>query len=403
MTTTARLDAAGARHLLRRLAFGAPVRDVERCVGRERGEVVEELVADARAAPIDEEVRLLLPAGEVEYVQAWWLESMLGPVAQRVRERVALMWHGHFATSFDKVGDVHLVYAQNELFRTAGLGDFRALLHAVVVDPAMLVWLDGVENEKGRPNENLARELMELFALGIGNYDERDVKEAARALSGWTVRQRRASFVARRFDDGEKSVLGRSGRLGTREVVEAVLASEACPRWIARRLFRTLHAADPSEAEVAATARELVANEFDVGRTLSWLATRERFHAETERAARISGPVEYVVRTLLESGASLPATECARDAARMGQELLRPPSVEGWHEGRAWMSSTGWLARMRFARRVAGAVDEDPAELAARLGVADSRPWYDVVVGNGSSSDVDARTAVLASAEYQLQ
>jgi len=399
-----RLDVGEARHLLRRLCFGAAPGEVDGLVGRARGEVVEELVAAARTAPVDDEVRLLLPAGDIEHVAAWWLDAMLGTTGARLRERVALVWHDHFATSHAKVQDVHLMYGQNRLLRTHGLGDFRVLLHAAVVDPAMLVWLDGVENRKGHPNENLARELMELFALGIGNYTEADVLEAARGLSGWAVRQRRAHFEARLFDDGEKRVLGRRGRLGLHEVVDAVVEQPAAPRWIALRLWRAYHAGEPTADELEAAARELVAVDWDTGRLLVWLATRERFHAESERDARLASPVEYVVRAQLELGARLAPVAVSRAAARMGQALFRPPSVKGWDGGRAWFTSTSWIARQRFAAALAEAAGERRVDDActALLGRVDT-PWLPRVRAVGAEAPRAGVAAILASPEYQLQ
>jgi uncharacterized protein (DUF1800 family) len=399
-----RLDAGEARHLLRRLCFGAAPGEVDGLVGRARGEVVEELVATARTAPVDDDVRLLLPAGEIEHLSAWWLDAMLGAPGARLRERLALVWHDHFATSHAKVQDVHLMYGQNRLLRTQGLGDFRVLLHAVVVDPAMLVWLDGVENRKGHPNENLARELMELFALGIGTYTEADVLEAARGLSGWTVRQRRAHFEARLFDDGEKRVLGRRGRLGLHEVVDTVVEQAAAPRWIAQRLWRAIHASEPTPDELDAAARELVAVDWDVGRLLVWLATRDRFHAAVERDTRLSSPVEYVVRAQLELGTRLAPIAVSRAAARMGQALFRPPSVKGWDGGRAWFTSTAWIARQRFAAALAQAADERPVEAVrvALLGRLDA-PWLARVLAVGAQAPRAAVAAILASPEYQLQ
>jgi uncharacterized protein (DUF1800 family) len=406
--TTTRLDRPAAVHLLRRLCFGAPVQDVDRFVGETAADTIEQLVEGARSTEPDPAITLLLPTGELGYVQSWWCEQMLGTPEGRCAERVALMWHGHFATSNDKVDDVHLMHGQYRLWRERGLGDFRQLLQAALRDPALLVWLDGVDNVKGRPNENLARELMELFALGIGNYTEADVLEAARGLSGWRVVKRAARFTPSRHDAGAKTVLGTTGELDTNGVVAAVLARPACPRWIADRLWRTFVGRAPSAGDIETTAAELAAANWDIGRTLVWLATRPEFLAAEERATRIAGPVELVVRATLETGARLAPKELAESAARMGQALLRPPSVKGWDGGRQWLDSTAWIARQRFAGRVAEVLEDagdfDPFE---RLLPEEPHPsWRAAVERIAAESEAPRRTlvaAVLASAEYQLQ
>lgn len=399
------LGPADARHLLRRLTLAAPAADVERFVGASATDAVDTILQEARDSRPSDEIALLLPTGDIGYVQAWWIEQMLGTVGARCAESVALLWHDHFATSHDKVADVHLMHGQYRLWREGGLGDFRELLHAAMVDPAMLVWLDGVDNERGRPNENLARELMELFALGIGNYTEHDVLEAARGLSGWRVVQRRARFTPSRHDAGMKTVLGTSGELDTPAVVDAVLASARCPRFIAARLWHHAMSAAPTDDELDETARQFVANDWDVGRTLAWLATRERFFADEERASRITSPIEFVVRASLETGVRLAPKDLADAATAMGQSLLRPPSVKGWDGGRQWVDSTAWIARQRFAARVAQSFDADTVDLEGLLPGRSEPAWFDAVerIASGAPDPVRIRVAAaLASVEYHL-
>jgi len=403
------LSRADATHLLRRLCLAAPTAEVERFAGSSPTDAVEALFEDARTSRASDDIALLLPTGELAYLQAWWCERMLADAGARCAESVALMWHDHFATSHDKVRDVHLMHGQYRLWRERGLGDFRALLHAALVDPALLVWLDGVDNERGRPNENLARELLELFALGIGNYTERDVLEAARGLSGWRVVRRTARFTPSRHDAGSKTVLGVTGALDTPGVVDAVLAHDACPRFVAGRLWEHLMARTPSEREVTEAAEQLVANDWDTGRTLAWLATRERFFATDERAARIAIPIEFVVRATLETGVRLAPKQLADGAAAMGQALMRPPSVKGWDGGRRWIDSTAWIARQRFAARVAEALEGTApafADLLSDLLPEHAAPaWRAEVERLAAAADEPARVrtaAVLASAEYHL-
>ena len=175
-------DRSAVLHLFRRAGFGARPEELELALAEGLEPTLARLLADRAAPELRASIQPLLATGELELLQAWWMALILEGGAP-LRERMALVWHGHFASSNDKVGDVRLMFAQNELFRTHGLGDFRALLRAVARDPAMLRWLDGDSNRRGHPNENFAREAMELFTLGIGNYGERDVQEAARAFS----------------------------------------------------------------------------------------------------------------------------------------------------------------------------------------------------------------------------
>ncbi|MEO0652587.1 MAG: DUF1800 family protein, partial [Planctomycetota bacterium] len=228
-------DAQRAGHLLRRASFGAAPTDLERALDEGLDATVDRLFADSEGSAPEGAIELLLGSDAIRPLQAWWMRGLCaGPGA--LRERATLMWHGHFATSFQKVRDVRLMHAQNATQRRLALGPFAELLQAMMVDPAMQVWLDGVENRLGSPNENLARELLELFGLGRGNYGEDDVRQVARALTGWRVIGRRARLEPDLHDGGVKRFLGREGAFGLDEAVQAVAEHPACARWIATRL-----------------------------------------------------------------------------------------------------------------------------------------------------------------------
>jgi len=340
-----RLDAATAAHVYRRAGFGA---DLER---REGATDLDAVLADLferreHDALYTRGVSALLSLEDVERLQAWWMSLILRDRAPLV-ERVALLWHDHFATSNDKVLDVRLMHAQVQLFRDHGLGDFRELLHAVAKDPAMLVWLDGNANRSGHPNENFAREVLELFGLGIGNYDERDVQEAARAFSGWGVDGRR--FVNREHfhDDSTKEVLGTRGALDGDDVVDLVLAHPACARHVARTLLAEFAVPEPSNAEVAEWARVLKRVDWSVERFLEQLFRSDLFLGPASRRARIAGPVELTATTLITLGVAdqVAPADVAEACGEMGQSLYRPPSVKGWDGGRTWVHAGTWLAR----------------------------------------------------------
>jgi uncharacterized protein (DUF1800 family) len=359
----------------------------------------------------------------LEGLQSWWIELILEG-GDPLGERLTLFWHDHFATSNDKVADVRAMHAQVQLLRERGGGDFRALLHAVARDPAMLIWLDGDRNRKGHPNENFAREVLELFALGIGHYGEDDVLEAARAFTGWGTRGRAFAWRPEHHDGGEKRVLGARGDFDGDAVLDVILASPDCPRHVARALLAEFVVAGFDEAHVQALADELVTREWSVRATLELLLASRLFFAPEARHARIAGPVELAAITLRGLDARVPAREVARACSRMGQSLYRPPSVKGWDGGRAWIHAGTWIARHELLAKLA--LEGSRADLAAQFG--DPRPsadfverlcngllqrdpgpsWRDTVTAavEGAPDDDAARrrgaALVLTSPEYQL-
>ncbi len=361
---------AAAAHLFRRAGFGAAPGEIEGALDAGLEPAIAGVFERERHDPeLLEGVRALLPAEKIEPLQAWWMALLLAGGAP-LRERMTLFWHDHFATSHDKVGDVRLMHRQNELFRSGGLGDFRALLRGVAADPAMLVWLDGDANRRGEPNENFARELFELFALGIGHYGEEDVREAARAFTGRGTQGRSFAFRAELHDPGEKRVLGRAGIRDGDDVIEVVLAHPACGRHVARRLLEEFVAPDPEPVWVEALAGSLRANDWDLGATLQRLLSSELFFSARARRSRIAAPVELVVVTARALGARVAPTTAVRMASEMGQALFRPPSVKGWDGGRAWINAGTWIARHNALERIAEAHLGASADLAVDLDLA---------------------------------
>ncbi|MEZ6015414.1 MAG: DUF1800 domain-containing protein [Planctomycetota bacterium] len=378
-----RIDRATSAHVLRRVGFGAPREAVDAATERGLDATLEELFARraGHAAPeaVQRDLDAALATQDLVKLQARWMALILDDAAPLV-ERVTLMWHGHFATSDAKLGRVRLMHRQNQLFREQGLGDFRALLHAVAKDPAMLLWLDGNQNKVGRPNENFAREVMELFALGVnGGYTEGDIKEAARAFSGWSVEGSEYAFHAEEHDRGEKTLFGRGGVFTGEEALERVLAHPACPRWVARRLLTTFCVPDPTAAQCEEWGRVLVEREWRIDATLERLLRSDLFLGPLARRSRIAGPVELVANVALSLRAKVAPIDAMRAAAIMGQVLFMPPSVKGWDGGRTWIHPGTWLARHNHlmelilagdafdARRAYGA-DLDQAHVVERVG-----------------------------------
>jgi uncharacterized protein (DUF1800 family) len=340
-------DRPAAAHVLRRVGFSGNKDAVTRAVERGFEATLEELEGRRGHATslVGPTVEKLVSLGKLVPLQSRWMSLILGDGAPLV-ERITLMWHGHFATSNAKLGDVRLMHEQNELFRSKGLGDFRALFHAVAKDPAMLVWLDGNQNRVGAPNENFAREVMELFGLGIdGGYTEKDIQEAARAFSGWSVVSRRFRFRKEHHDKGEKTLFGRGGVFSGEDAIDRVLQHPACPRWIAWRLLDTFVMPDADEALISRVAAILLEQEWHIGRTLGVLFRDPVFLSTEARRARIAGPVELIAGLLLSTDSQIPPVDAVRAAGVMGQTLFMPPTVKGWDGGRAWIDPGTWLAR----------------------------------------------------------
>jgi len=417
-------DRAAAQHLWRRAGFGARPAELERALEEGLEPTLARLSAARGSPELEASIHPLLAAGDLELLQAWWMALILEGGAP-LRERMTLVWHDLFATSNDKVDDVRLMHAQNELLRSAGLGDFRALLRSVARDPAMLRWLDGDTNRRGHPNENFARELMELFALGIGNYEERDVQEAARAFSGWGTSGRAFAFRPEQHDADEKTLFGRRGAWDGDDTLGLVLEQPACARHVARVLLEAFVAPAPEEEWIAELAGVLCAAEWRIDRTLEVLLSSRLFFSPRARRARIAGPVELLAVAARALDAELAPKRAARLAADMGQALFRPPSVKGWDGGRAWIHSGSWIARhnalVALAAADGGRDGEIRVELAAWLGsgepsgrvverllpdAASARLAAEVSsLAPGSNAAERARAAValvLTSPEFQL-
>ncbi len=349
-------DAELAAHLLRRTGFGAPDDEIAALLALGFEAAVDRLV-DARPdnaaiAELDRSASAIA-SGEIDGLQSWWVARMLR-TDDPLREKLALFWHGHFATSNDRVNDTRLMHGQLRTFLDLGRGPFAKLLAAVSVDPAMLVWLDGEKNKKAHPNENFARELFELFTLGVGNYTEHDIREAARALTGYRRAGGRFEFVPARHDGTDKTIFGKTGRFAPQDVLDLALANDAAPRFIAYKLARFFGDPEPDAAVVEALAALARENSFEIGELLRALFKSRWFCAKERRAAHVQSPVEFVVgplRMLGHAGARINATLAAKAIGRAGQDLLRPPNVKGWDGERAFVHAGALLSRLSFAAR----------------------------------------------------
>lgn len=275
-----------------------------------------------------------------------WMGEMTGSPAQ-LREKVALFWHGHFATR-----NLNVFYQQDllHILRTGGLGSFRDLLHTVSKSAALLNFLNAQQNRKDHPNENFARELMELFTLGRGQYTEKDVKEAARAFTGWGANAR-GEFVFRRqqHDTGAKEVLGRKGNLTGEEVLDHILDQPATARFIARKAYQFFVNDTPDEGKVQWLADRYYRNGYDTGKLMDDIFTSDWFYAERHIGTRIKSPVELMVGIQRMLPMEVENEESLLLLQRvLGQVLFYPPNVAGWPGGKAWIDSSTLMTRLRL-------------------------------------------------------
>jgi uncharacterized protein (DUF1800 family) len=284
---------------------------------------------------------------------------------QPLREKLTLFWHNHFATSIAKVRSAELMFRQNCLLRQHALGKFGPFLQAVSKDPAMLIWLDSNSNVKGKPNENYAREVMELFALGVGNYTERDVREAARAFTGWHTDGEGFRFDARAHDDGPKTVLGKTGDWDGSDVVRIVRAQPAAARFLVRKLYHFLvsEAAEPPAALLEPLCASFRKSEYDVAALVRTMLSSRHLYSEHAFRQRVKSPVEYVlgaVRAVYQAvdekdapPRPLPQRVLVGRLAVLGQMLFAPPNVKGWPGGLSWLNTSTVVARANFAQALA--------------------------------------------------
>lgn len=295
---------------------------------------------------------------QVREMQKWWLKRMIES-PRPLEEKMTLFWHGHFATSFRTIEDSYHMFVQNQTFRKNALGNYGELLLAMIRDPAMLAYLDNNDSRRGAPNENLAREIMELFSLGVGNYSEDDIKEGARALTGYSFEDDEFVFRENDHDNGGKRILGRTGSMTGDDFVAAILEQRACARYMAHRLHRFFCGEDlPSDESddgravrtaVDALASTMLANRYAIRPTLRRLFLSEHFYHERVRTQQIKSPATLVVgaiRSLLTPVRDLSILVDALDL--MGQNILFPPSVKGWSGGRSWVNTSTLFVRQNI-------------------------------------------------------
>jgi hypothetical protein len=365
-----------AAHLFRRAAFGAPAYDgqlgtwegLQRAV-KEGPEATITRLLDGGPGLKDFDVMLddlgprlgkrrpfeFPPDGRDFEIRAWWLYRMIF-TPHPLQERMTLFWHNHFATSIAKVRRAELMVRQNQTIRAHALGKFRPFLEAISRDPATLIWLDSNSNVKSHPNENYARELLELFSLGVGNYTETDVREAARAFTGWHTDGQAFAFNPAQHDDGVKTVLDRTGRWNGDDIIRIALEQPAAGRFLARKLFKQFisEADDPPVELLEPLAEQLRRTDYDIGAAVKTILRSRIFFSEYAYRRRVKSPVDFIVGLVRTLDGKPSAESLALALDGMGQTLFAPPNVKGWDGGKAWLNTATLLARHNLAWAVVG-------------------------------------------------
>ena len=360
-------DIALMAHLMRRAGFGARREELERYATQGYEATVEWLLHPQEDDGIEEDIidRYYIDIDDLrnaDPTNAWWLYRMIN-TANPLQEKMGLFWHGLFATAYEKVENGRATAAQIEMFRRHCLGNFRTLLLELSRDPAMIIWLDNNTNHRGAPNENYGRELLELFSMGVGNYTEDDVKECARAFSGWTVANINARYPWGPFpmefeyrsedhDDTEKTFLGERGRFNGEDIIDIIVRQPATGRFVATKLYNFFVSDEPAPGEAIETlASAYFESNCDMRSVMRVLLNAEFF--KSARFAKVKSPAEMVASVLRLVG-DFPEPqpgllETTYESKYMGQELLNPPTVEGWHTGKEWIDSGSLVGRVNFA------------------------------------------------------
>ncbi len=350
-------DLRSAAHLYRRAGFCADWGTISDAVTRDPISVVKELVEareqDSFLADMRGLLRAALATGNVRQLSAQWVYRMLNTPAPLL-EKMTLFWHGHFATSAAKVEDAELMQRQNDLLRELALGDFSELLLEISRDPAMLLYLDSATNRKSHPNENYAREIMELFSLGEGNYSEQDIRELARCFTGWEVKRQKFRFNRYQYDSGVKTVLGEEGSLTGEQGVAVVVAQDAAPRFLVRKLLRyfLVDEEEFSDALVEPLAQQFRDEDLKIAPVVQRILSSNLFFSPLVRGRKIRSPVDVGIGFLVAMNGSTDCFRLADELEQLGQGLYFPPSVKGWDGGRTWINSSTLLGRANLIHRL---------------------------------------------------
>ena len=350
-------DDTRAAHLLRRTVFGPTPAEIDSAVRSRPDEIVEQLLTAPRRLPdppgtwVNEDpfvrpdsAQRRIERERVNETREWWM-SLIANQSVSLTEKMTLFWHDHFATQAIDVRKPQLLFRQNMTFRQGAFGNFRNLVLSMNTDPAMLYYLDGRLNRVGKPNENYSRELMELFTMGVGNYTESDVGEAARAFTGWIVEGRRSRLNESRQDKGEKTFLGRTGNWNDLGITNIIFDQPVTAKFICRKLYQEFVYHYPDEHIVGQLAQIMREHDYELKPVLETLLLSAHFFDDSTIGAKIKSPIDLTAGTARSLGltvaddGNLTAGFLVDQAAELGQHLLDPPNVAGWQGYRSWIST----------------------------------------------------------------
>lgn len=347
-----------ARHLLARTLFGYSPADLDRALSYSSAAefIQRELLAESPlpeppgswVSEIPVPNNATVDGNRYRELTTWWFQRMLTEQT-RLCEKMVLFWHNHFTSDRDKVNYPQHMYRQQVLFRRYALGNFRQLTKEVTIDPAMLIYLDGRQSSRNGPNENYARELMELFTLGIGNYTEADIKQAALALTGWRVEGLNAVFNKNAFADTTKTFLGKTGNFSYSDIIDIIFTKDAVAEFLCLKLYREFVYYKPNLDFVKKMADVFRQSDYELKPLLTFLFTADEFYRPEYRGARIKSPTELLIGSLKALAIANPDWIYLADMARtLQQQVFNPPSVQGWPGQRDWISSTTLPQRGTF-------------------------------------------------------
>jgi uncharacterized protein (DUF1800 family) len=363
-------------HLYRRAGFGATRDQLEAALARGYEATVEELLNPEQAPPLEEDLIYrywpdMKESRQIDPAQSLWVYRMIN-TQRPLEEKMALFWHHLFATGFAKLNHAKVMTNQVTMLRTLGLSNFRALLVEISRDPAMIFWLDNHTNTKRVHNENYGRELLELFSMGIGNYSEDDVKNCARAFTGWTLKPTipaaqpygrfdwEFEFRPDLHDYGAKEFLGESGPFDGTDIIDIIVRQPATAQFLAMRLYKFFVSDTPDQETIDELAKVVTEANYEIRSMLRWLFLSDAFRSRAAYYAKVKSPAEHVVglMRMVEDFTypRLGIRDIALECRFMGQDLLNPPSVEGWHVGKEWIDTGILVERINFAAAQVGDV-----------------------------------------------
>ncbi|SEA73902.1 Protein of unknown function [Thiothrix caldifontis] len=377
--------------------------------------VWEEIQALPTETKEQKQVRTRLLGKDANTLVAWWLKQLhLTPHPQR--ERMVLFWHNHFTSELRKLRQPQLLYRQNQLFRKHAFGDFSKLLHAIHKDPAMLLYLDGNKSKAAQPNENFARELLELFTLGEGHYTEQDIIQAARAFTGWRFlpKENEVVFQKKLHDTGKKTFLGKTGNFGAADIINILLDTPRTADFIAEKFWHEfINPGIPHKGIIAEWGQTFRESGYQISALLARVIQSDVFWAQENRATLIKSPVEFTIGLLrelqLDEFSAYP--KLARINKQLGQELFSPPDVKGWRGGNTWLDNTTLVLRHDFIDNIATEYEEkllQPTSLVSKLNQSRELaewllPYFPSKQGIAKQTTDEQFLALLKDPVYQLR